>query len=611
MRRQHQSNSNLPNDCLFLPTSRGRNAPRTEEQESCRSTSSAPTELCENRRNQEESCECTVSAPTTKSPQELERWEKMIEIWTEQGENQFHFIHDDTLRKKMIANHVKTMQEEEEKKQAKWEKLNERERAQDKAKNTGDLDRLEKMRAIWTEKAEKQYSGVPNPDFKRRCIENWVKCAMDNEKNKLSGVSESRSKELMEINEVVNLTREESEESEENVETNSNHWRNSSSSISTNPSIIRNSSSSFSRNSESSTSSTTNEKEKIATDSSMENNSIVITRKGNEKILIPQQTNEHVIITCNDNDGLKIQCKRKRSRGGKRVRKRLKNQGKQKNVPPASRKDHQAKCDVCQTLMPSGNLSRYARTRNPKQFHMVKLKNMNICPSCITTSVQQRREAAINNKLMQLVMSAVNTVSFTWPFKIETVNLTSATNLLSFFGEMKYGSSFIACTREKRICSLTVDPIVKKEDFKSTQADIIGGKLPQTFDFKEINYNTLKCPANADFGVIKFSNTDDFLIIGKLNSRSDDVLTYGRIESEFITKNVLSGRSGEASGLVYPDTNSKSLCDATKKNKSILLERKKSLGCSVYYDNAGEKKSYNSIFNQIKMQRLSKRRKNK
>ena len=60
----------------------------------------------------------------------------MIEIWTKQGENQFSFIHDDTLRKKMIANYVKTMKEEEEEKQAKWEELNERERARDKEKNT-------------------------------------------------------------------------------------------------------------------------------------------------------------------------------------------------------------------------------------------------------------------------------------------------------------------------------------------------------------------------------------------------------------------------------------------------------------------------------------------
>mgnify|MGYP005710053313 CR=1 FL=1 len=71
----------------------------------------------------------------------------------------------------------------------------------------------------------------------------------------------------------------------------------------------------------------------------------------------------------------------------------------------------------------------------------------------------------------------------------------------------------------------------------------------------------------------------------------------------------MSSRSGEASGLVYPDTNSKSLCDATKKKPSVLLQRKTSLGCSVHYDNDGEKKSYNCIYNQIRMQKLDKRQK--
>ena len=110
--------------------------------------------------------------------------------------------------------------------------------------------------------------------------------------------------------------------------------------------------------------------------------------------------------------------------------------------------------------------------------------------------------------------------------------------------------------------------MLKKDDLKATQADIIGGKLPTSFDFQKVKYNTLRCPRNADFGIIKFNDTDDFIIIGKLHSRIEDVLTYGRIESEIIKQNVLSGRSGEASGLVYPDTNSKSLCDATKKKKT-------------------------------------------
>ena len=71
----------------------------------------------------------------------------------------------------------------------------------------------------------------------------------------------------------------------------------------------------------------------------------------------------------------------------------------------------------------------------------------------------------------------------------------------------------------------------------------------------------------------------------------------------------MGSRSGQAGGVVYPDTNSASLCSATKTKDSVLLPRKISLGCSVYYDNDGEKKSFNSIFNRIKMQRLKSREK--
>lgn len=91
----------------------------------------------------------------------------------------------------------------------------------------------------------------------------------------------------------------------------------------------------------------------------------------------------------------------------------------------------------------------------------------------------------------------------------------------------------------------------------------------------------------------------------------DDILTFGKNESKYIKRNIMGSRSGQAGGLVYPDTNSASLCSATKTKDSILLPRKVSLGCSVYYDNDGEKKSFNSIFNRIKMQRLKSREKKK
>ena len=143
---------------------------------------------------------------------------------------------------------------------------------------------------------------------------------------------------------------------------------------------------------------------------------------------------------------------------------------------------------------------------------------------------------------------------------------------------MKCCSTFKKCTSNKRIGHLSVDVIVPKDDKKHHEHKIIGGKLPHAFQIGTMAYNTIKFPSSADYGIIRFNETNDFLIIGKLSSNLEDVLSYGRTESILIKNNIMGSRTGEASGLVYPDTNSKSLCQATKKNNSILLQRKKVWG---------------------------------
>ena len=73
-------------------------------------------------------------------------------------------------------------------------------------------------------------------ELEQKCIKNWVDSAMEKEKKKQEFMQtpdkqmrELINKELMERNEIINLT---TEESEENVATNPNDWRNSSLSIS-------------------------------------------------------------------------------------------------------------------------------------------------------------------------------------------------------------------------------------------------------------------------------------------------------------------------------------------------------------------------------------------
>ena len=179
------------------------------------------------------------------------------------------------------------------------------------------------------------------------------------------------------------------------------------------------------------------------------NDTITITSKGNDRITIPKTKNEHIIITCSQNDGIKVQCKQKRSRGGKRVQRSKRNKATAKKVKQPV-KNVIAKCDICKRTMPSKPLMKYAKKKNASQFNVINLQNMKICPDCLTTNVQQRRETIINTALMKIIESAINTVRFDWSNKIEDINLQSATNLHSFLPyTMKCSNTFLECTSNK------------------------------------------------------------------------------------------------------------------------------------------------------------------
>lgn len=146
------------------------------------------------------------------------------------------------------------------------------------------------------------------------------------------------------------------------------------------------------------------------------NDAITITRKENDTITIPQNYNEHISITCNKNGGIKTKCKRKKSRGGKRVQRRKRNQAKSKEHNAPS-KNVISQCDACKQIMQSKPLLKVAKTNNTSQFNVLDLKNMKISTDCLATNVQQQRETMINTKLMEIIQSTINTVSFTWSFK--------------------------------------------------------------------------------------------------------------------------------------------------------------------------------------------------
>ena len=94
----------------------------------------------------------------------------------------------------------------------------------------------------------------------------------------------------------------------------------------------------------------------------------------------------------------------------------------------------------------------------------------------------------------------------------------------------------------------------------------------------------------------------------KLDLEDKDVISFCKEESHGIIKGVTGGRSGAASGIVFPETNSHSLSKVTQKPNSFMIAQKKSVGMMCIYENdKGEIKSFNSVYNNIYMNRLQKK----
>ena len=526
------------------------------------------------------------------SVRETDREKQLLKHLEEKANNAWGWVSKPERRKEMIERQIKDDLKEEKQKQLR-----------------------QKMYGKAAQEVRESYPRCENPDLLQPFIRKKMNEMIAEETNKNQTVEEDSSDALAILKKTIDLVDEDNNYcSQESVTHTSKTLEHHYSSTSKSTRDLKPKSSTNCTQNLQPKSSRNNTKKNDLQSSSNKNNqndTITINHKSNN-ITIPKGFNQHIIITCNEDDNIKIQCKPKKNRKRKRGKTTKQNQGKKGGASHSvkNRSNVVSKCDVCERIMPSKPLLDYARKKNASQFNVIDIKNMKICPDCITTNVQQRRESSINATLLNVIQSAMNTVKFTWPKEVKSVNTQSATNLLSFLpNSMRCNSSFVSCTSNKRIAVLNVDLIIPQQEKKKYHQDIIGGKLPTSFEIEKVGYNTLTCPPNADYGIIKFNNTDDYLIIGQLESKFEDILEYGRKESTVIKKNVLSSRSGEASGLVYPDTNSKSLCDATKKKSSVLLQRKTSLGCSVHYDNNGEKKSYNCVYNQIRMQRLSARTK--
>ena len=170
---------------------------------------------------------------------------------------------------------------------------------------------------------------------------------------------------------------------------------------------------------------------------------------------------------------------------------------------------------------------------------------------------------------------------------------------------------FEELTKTVSLRLLNVTPVVGTQQMKSTKQQILGGQLPVGYNFGDVGTNTVEIPNDVDFGLIIFSDSNDYLLIGKLQHETKNVISFAKKESRFIIAQSDGVRSGAAGGVVFPDTNSKSLSKSTMNNR-VVMQHRNGVGCSVSYTNAESKnKTFNGVYNQVKMMRMNKQTKRK
>ena len=69
-----------------------------------------------------------------------------------------------------------------------------------------------------------------------------------------------------------------------------------------------------------------------------------------------------------------------------------------------------------------------------------------------------------------------------------------------------------------------------------------------------------------------------------MSHKAKDIVALSEKESKLIIQQSIGPRSGSSGGIVFPDTNSKSLSKCTEKNR-VMLGKRKSVACSVSYSN--------------------------
>ena len=297
---------------------------------------------------------------------------------------------------------------------------------------------------------------------------------------------------------------------------------------------------------------------------------------------------------------------KKKTRGGRAGRRK----NRKRKLQKQKARNKKNICNECNRLMPSRRVLRTLRKQHGDNLQLINFKFLKVCPNCTTTLIQNRRKQFIDNTLLSLMSSSSNTIICEWSNKVECYDIKEFCNVLPFNCQITEDTFFKSTTSIITIRRLHIPPVIEHSKIKEVNDNLKGATLPFGYKFCDNESNTISKPDDVDFGLIIFEtnkeyHTKDYLLIGNLQHKLKDVLQFSVNESKVISKLSHGGRSGCAGGVVFPDSNSASLSQCTR-NNGVIMQRKKSVGCAVSYEtDKKEIKTFHSVYNQIKMNRIS------
>ena len=267
-------------------------------------------------------------------------------------------------------------------------------------------------------------------------------------------------------------------------------------------------------------------------------------------------------------------------------------------------------CSSCKKQLPSNCfLDKLANTSKYK-YSFLEYDGTILCKNC-SEKVLQLSKSQYRNELLKVFMEKrILMFEQNWDYD-NVISIDNIPYLQSLLNYSFSSNELISGLKKKvKVYTCHIKNMDNIKDYKNHVNELKGADLSLIRNESIYKDKAITLPNDCDLGLVLFNRNKNFVLMDQLSLQDEDVINISKEESHSIIKGVTGGRSGAASGIVYPETNSHSLSKVTQKPNSFMIAQKKSVGMVCVYENAqGEIKSFNSVYNDLYMNRLQKKKK--